>query len=65
MLIIFSQGAEREMVSGRGNECKSEKWEPSFLVEDEDNKLMKTVAFEKGFEGQEGQKWALNVSRRA
>ena len=64
MLIIFSQRAVREMVSGRGTECKSEKWEPSFLVEDED-KLVRRVAFEKGFEGQEGQKWALNVRRRA
>ena len=34
------------------------------MVEDAD-KLMRRVVLKKGFEGQEGHKWARNVSRRA
>lgn len=40
------------------------KSESLLLVKDAD-KLMRRVALEKGFEGQEGRKWARNVSRRA
>ena len=40
------------------------KSESLLLVEDVD-KLMRRVVLKKGFEGQEGHKWARNVSRRA
>ena len=48
---------------GKTQSAKSEKWEPSLSIENEE-KLMRRVALEKTSEGQEGQKWALNVSRK-
>lgn len=60
--IIFNQKAVKDMVSGRSTKSGREEWEPSLSVEGED-KPVRRVTREKGFEGQKESKWALNVRR--